>query len=128
MERTEEQKIVQAPLLVVLGGKEYEVKPLVIRDSRKWRHGIVTILASLPQYLGASSDDPVAFGEALKAFLESKPDEVIDLFFSYAKDLNREEIEGAATDSELAAAFDKVVAYAFPLDQSLIRTMKHLAR
>jgi len=126
MERTEEQKIVQAPLLVILGGKEYQVKPLVIKDSRVWRQNVVKVLSSIPQFMGVTSDKPAEFGVALSAFMVTKPDEVVDLFFGYAKDLNREEIEAAATDAELAKAFDQVVEIAFPLSQSLIGTLTRM--
>jgi len=55
--------------------------------------------------------------------LVEMPDKVIDLFFAYAKDLNREEIEAVATDSEMARAFEKVVEMAFPLARSLVGAM-----
>ena len=113
--RTEEQKISQDPIKVTLGGREYDVKLLVIRDSREWRKGVVTLLASLPQYAKADTNDPVAFESAMGALLNGMPDTVIDLFFNYAKELNREEIEAVATDSEISEAFKKVVDVAFPL-------------
>ena len=113
--RTEEQKISQDPIQVILGGKEHDVKLLVIKDSREWRKGVVKLLASLPQYAKADTDDPVAFEEAMGALLNGMPDTVIDLFFEYAKDLKRSEIEAVATDLEIAEAFKKVVDVAFPL-------------
>ena len=55
------------------------------------------------------------------------PDKVIDLFFKYAKDLNREEIEGIATDAEIAKAFEEVVKVAFPLAESLPKAMGRIS-
>jgi len=45
---------------------------------------------------------------------------VANLFFGYAKDLDREDIENVATDAELARAFDQVMAVGFPLVKALI--------
>ena len=122
--RTEEQKVTRAPVIVFLGGKEYEVAPLVIRDARCWRQKVVTVLTSLPDYLEATTDAPKDFDAALKALLVTMQDTVLDLFFEYARDLPREEIEGTATEGEVADAFSRIVEIAFPLAQSLpeIRT------
>ena len=51
------------------------------------------------------------------------PELVVDLFFGYAKSLNREEIEGIATDAEIAKAFEEVAAVTFPLAGSLTRVL-----
>lgn len=123
MERTEEQKVTRAPVIVVLGGREFEIVPLVIRDSRKWRVKAVEALSSLPKYAKVTTDDVDQFGEALNSMLVQTPDTVVDLFFNYAKELNREEIEAIATDEEIAEAFRQVVKMAFPLAQSLVGAM-----
>ena len=122
MKRTEEEKVFQF-LEVTLGGQKYEIKPLVIRDSRVWRKQIVdflsTTITSLPETLDVKTDEPEKFNQVLQSALVSMPDVVADLFFGYAKDLDREEIESVATDQELAEAFVLVVSVAFPLIQSL---------
>ena len=128
MERTEEQKVVQAPLVLVFGEKTYEVKLLVIRESRKWRARLAEILGALPQYANVTTDTPDKFQEALNAMLVAMPDQVVDLVFSYARDLNREEIEGAATDVEVATAFERIVEVAFPLARSMVGAMTKLAQ
>jgi len=89
---------------------------------------VVSLLSSLPQYTDVTTDTPDEFGDALNAVMVALPDKVTDLFFLYAKELNREEIEGTATDTELAKAFGQVVEVAFPLAQSVTKTMEHLAR
>lgn len=125
--RTEEQKIF-GEIIVIFGGNEYEVEPLVIRDSRKWRADLVKHLGSLPAYAQVTSDKPEEFKDALTAMLVTMPDVVIDLFFQYAKNLNREEIEYIATDEEMAKAFEQVVQLAFPLARSLVGAMENLSR
>ena len=123
MERTEEEKILQSAFRVTLGGREYEIKPLVIRESREWRKKVVAAFGKLPEYVNMTTDDPAGFTKALSALLSDMPDTVVELFFSYAKDLNRDEIEATATDTELAKAFEEVMAYAFPLSQSLTKVL-----
>lgn len=123
MERTEEQKLTQAPIVVVLGGKEYEVKPLVIKESRLWRQKITELWASLPRHLKVTTEEVEKFEAALSALLVTMPDVVIDLFFDYAKDLDRKQIELVATESEIGKAFEQVVEVAFPLSQSLMAGM-----
>ena len=124
--RTEEQKITQAPIVVILGGKEYEIAPLVIRDSREWRKKAIALIAPLPGFSKVTTDDMESFGQALTTLLVTMPDQVIDLFFEYAKDLNREEIENIATDAEMAKAFQEITKVAFPLAQSAPEVMMRL--
>ncbi len=119
MERTEEQILATAPLKVWLGGGEHEVKLLVARDSRKWREEAVKLLASLPDYVNIDTDDGKKFGAAMKALMVGMPDTVVDLFFLYAKDLNRKDIEAVATDQELSQAFTQVSAAAFPFIEAV---------
>jgi len=128
MKRTEEDKIVQAGIEVILGGEKYTIHPLVIRDSREWRKSVVDLIATLPKYTEVTTDTPGDFRDALDALLVAVPDSVANLFFQYAKNLNKEEIEASATDAELAKAFEQVVEIAFPLVQSLTKTMARLAK
>ncbi len=116
--RTEEDKLTQAPIMVTLGGKEYEVAPLVIRDSREWRKKVITLIAPLPGLSKATTRDMDKFEQALTTLVVTMPDQVIELFFEYAKELNQKEIEDIATDAELAQAFKEVIEVAFPLAQS----------
>ena len=88
--RTEEDKVVQAPLVVVLGGKEYTIKPLVIKDSREWRKKFIEIIAPLPATIKATTKNKNEFEEALKLMLITMPGQVNDLFYQDAvlKELN----------------------------------------
>jgi len=125
--RTEEQKIFQDSIILVLGGKKYEVKPLVIKKSRKWRASFTKTLGSLPKYMGITSNEPDKFADAVNAMLVAAPDKVIDLIFEYAPQLNREAIENNATDAEMARAFEQIVEVTFPLAQSLFGVMGKLS-
>ncbi len=125
-ERTEEDKIAQAGLQVILGGRAFEVRPLVIRDSREWRKKAIALVAPLPGYTNITTDDMESFEAALTALLVTMPDQCIDLFFEYAKDLDPKEVEGIATDAEMAEAFEQVLEIAFPLAQSAPEMLKRL--
>ena len=120
VERTEEDKLTQAPLTVILGGEAYEIKPLVIRDARPWRAKVSELIGSLSGNLNATSDEPEQFQAGLNALIVQMPDAVIDLFFEYAKDLERQKIEAVATEAEIAKAFSQIMEVAFPLAQSLV--------
>ncbi|MFA5064954.1 MAG: hypothetical protein WC566_05770 [Dehalococcoidia bacterium] len=125
--RSEEDKLTQAPLLIILGGKEYEVKPLVIRDSRAWNAKFAKLIGGLPQYTKVTTDSPDQFKVAIEGMVSAVPDAIIDLVFEYARDLNREEIEAVATDAEILVAFTQIMEVAFPLARSLAGAMKELS-
>ncbi len=118
MDRTEEQILARAPLTVVLGGEEYSVRMLVLTESRQWRADAAKLLASLPKLDNVDIADPEQFGEAIGLLMNVMPDTICDLFFKYAKDLDRDKIGAVATDLELVAAFKVVSAVAFPFVQS----------
>jgi len=126
MERTEEEKLAQAGFEVTLGGRKYSIAPLVIRDSREWRKKVISLIAPLPNLAQTSLDTPEGFEQALSSMLLEMPNEVIDLFFEYAKGLNRSEIESVTTDAEMASAFMEVVAFAFPLADSPAEVLRRL--
>ena len=126
MERTEEDKVVQAGIKVILGGKEYDIAPLVIRDSREWRKKVVKLVAPLSHDVSITEEDPDSFERVFTKLLVDMPDQVLDLFFDYAKALKRDEIESIATDAEMATAFSEVVKVAFPLAQAAVNTMGNL--
>ena len=126
--RTEDDIVTQGPITVILGGEEYPIPPLVIRDSREWRKKVIKLIVPLPGMVKTTMADPEAFEDSLNQILVSMPDQMLDLFFEYAKDLNKEEIEGKATDNELARAFEEVLKVAFPLAESLPGILKRLSQ
>lgn len=130
--RTEEQIVAQAPIVVILGGKEYKIAPLVIRDSREWRKKVIGLVAPLPGLVEGTKkplmDNTEDFENILTQMMVVMPDQVLDVFFEYAEDLDREEIESIATDAEMAKAFEEVVKVAFPLVESLPKVMERFSR
>jgi len=128
MERTEEDKLLRASITVILGGMEHAILPLVIKDAREWRKKLSKLIGRLPSYANTTTDDPKGFEVAVEAMLVSMPDEMADLFFGYAKNLSRDDIEAVATEAELAKAIEAVMAVAFPLVGSLTGVLGKLAR
>jgi len=128
MARTEEDIIARAGIEVTLGGVVYTIPPLVIRESREWKRKAIKLVAPLPEITTINSDDAEGFQKALETLLVTMPDEIIDLFFAYAKELDREDIESKATDAELAKAFGEVLAVAFPLSQAAPNLLRAMSR
>ncbi len=124
--RTEEEVITQAGVEVVLGGVAKEVKPLVIRESREWRKKLVTLMSQLPALANVTTETPEAFADVLQTVVITMSEEVIDLFFAYAKDLPRDKIEATATEAELEVAFQEVLTLAFPLGKAMPNALKRM--
>ena len=99
--RTEEDKVFRSSIKVTLGGRKYDIKPLVIRDSVEWRSKFKPLLLFVFQCADKQ-------GEMVVELLTDKMPEVIDCFLSYARDLDRAEIENTATDGEMFLAFMEV--------------------
>jgi len=118
--RTEEEKLVQAPLKVILGGKEYSIAPLVIKYSGEWRKKSLPLITFLIQYSRKSEDD---MQDGIEELFGTKTDDIIESFFEYGKDLPREEIELIATDGEIITAFMEVFnAFVSPLSKAVRKT------
>ena len=133
MERTEEDKINQSGIKVILGGKEYEIRPLVIRYSGEWRRKSLPIIGSLMKYSRLVSEDIPGNSEELEQTIielfTTKTDEMLDSFFEYARDLDRKEIENIATDGEIILAFMEVFnAFVAPLSAMPSKEMKTMAK
>ena len=126
-ERTETDIVLNAPIKVTFGGQEYSVKILAIKYSSEWRAKVAGLLAGLPKYAEVTTDTPDEFGNAMTALLVTMPDTVVDLFFDYARDLPRDEVEKIATDAEMDVAFEAIVKVTFPLAKSLTRALESLA-
>ena len=125
--RSEDQVITQAPIMVSFGGKQYELKPLVIKESREWRRQFAEVLKALPLFVNAI-DTTKHFEQVINGMFLDVPDKVINLIFAYAKDLPREEIEAVATDDEMAKAFEVIIEVAFPLARSMVGMPGMLSR
>ena len=128
MNRTEDQKLFQEPAKAILRGKECELRPLKLREEREWRKEFSDVMGVLPKYANVTTDDPDAFQGAVAALMITLPDQVVDLFFHYAKDLDRDKLEEEVTGAEVAEAFKVVITMAFPLPQVLTEAMTKLSQ
>lgn len=127
VKRSEEDKLTQAPIMVSFGGKEYEVKLLVIKESRAWRKQFAEVLKALPLFVNAI-DTTKHFEQVINGMFMDVPDQVIDLIFAYAKNLPREEIEAVATDIEMSKAFESILEVAFPLSRVMVGATAKLSQ
>lgn len=121
--RTEEQKLLQEPVVVDFGGQEYEIKPLPIVHASSWRKKFIDLMRELTDLTRITSDDE-GYMSALSNVLVNKPDELTDLFFDYAKNLNRNEIENKATSYELLNALVEVIKFEAPFLGAAARITK----
>jgi hypothetical protein len=101
---------------VILGGEKYQLRYLVIKESREWRRKAAPFEAAIARYASINAENTEEFEKAFNELLTSRIDEAIDLFFDYARDLNREEIEGVASDAEIIEALKIINAAAFPME------------
>ncbi len=127
MERTEEDKLTQAGITVILGGKEYKIAPLVIKYSGEWRKKALPLIGHLLQYSRLVENKSSNSKEVEQAFTElftTRTDEILDCFFQYGRELRRDEIESTATDGEIILAFMEVFnAFVAPLSVGVTKKM-----
>lgn len=111
-ERTEEQKLGQESISVVLGGKSYDIRPLAIRRSGEWRRKSMPLIGFLMSYSrlakGEGPETSEAMEQATIELFTTKTDAILESFFEYGHDLPRDEIEESATDGEIIVAFLEV--------------------
>lgn len=114
MERTEEQKLLAAPLRLVFGGQTLEVRPLVIAKSRLWRQEFEQLLASQAASV-RQGDRPEDW---MRAVLQEVPDAVLGLVARYLElaeaGVDRSWLEDHATDAEVFEALVQIVRATFP--------------
>jgi len=131
MERTEEQKLLQEGTVVILGGEEVKIRPLVSRYSGEWRKKSIPLITSLLAYehLKDTAGNTEEVREFLNEFFTTKTDQIIDSFFEYARELKREEIDLIATDGEIITAFMEVFnVFVAPLSVSPVPKPKKITR
>jgi len=127
--RSEEQKTLISPIVVVLGGEEISIPVLRMRASREWREAFSKSVAELPGSVKLTdAGDTEELGNALKTLLITMPEKCVESFFLYARTLKREAFEETATDEEVAAAFDQIIEVAFPLGKSLLRAIERIGK
>jgi hypothetical protein len=116
--REEEAIVLQEPIQVMLGGRRHEVPIPSYRANRIWRKAfleyqkrilpIARMDAKDPESILANADDALGF----------QIDGLIDLLFLAAPELDREEIEGSATERELFRAAQEVCQALSPLSHA----------
>jgi hypothetical protein len=132
-ERTEEEILAQAPIKIALGNETYDVKPLRIKAARKWRSEVIGTVKEVAAQMQVPAENTPIFLNGLGFLFLQFPEKLADLFFAYAKDLNREEIEGdgekGATEEQLACGFGQIMQVAFPFVKELqaMNSTIHLA-
>jgi hypothetical protein len=112
--RTDQQKVAQTAIEVKFGEETFRVKPLTIEYSLPWVDKVVKVLVGVIPLADMSSSD-ARWGEAIGQYMVQRPRELIDLFFEYARDLDRPEIEKKATSAQIVAAFEGVMSMESPL-------------
>jgi hypothetical protein len=139
MERTQEQILTLAPIVIVLAGKEYPVPILTIGKAIAWRQKLISTADDImrplmqpikpplwkrainflafwrPKQSGTADSVFAGLGTAWIAF----PEKVLQLIFDYAPDLPRQEIRETATEEEMFVAFSKIVDTVNPLRRQI---------
>jgi hypothetical protein len=113
IERTEDQIISKSPLKVILGEKDYFIKPLTILKQREWRTKLNEEMAGIIANFNPSADNKTMVN-GLTGALVAFPEKIADLVFAYAPDLPKDEILETATEEQIASTFSAVMALAFP--------------
>lgn len=112
------------PVKMEIGGEVFDLYPLAMRPSRKWRErltaevdGLIGLIANIdPDAIELT--DMGAIAELLKSVsapLLAAPDTLAELAYGYFPDLAGRVDEDVATDGEMAAAFMAALKFCYPL-------------
>jgi hypothetical protein len=127
--RSQDQILAQAPIEVTLGEVVYKIKPLRILKSRDWRQSMMTKMGEVTNTMRGDMGSDAAFLSGLGYVLLQFPEILADLVFEYAPDLPKDKImdsETGATEEQIAVAFSKILAVAFPFMGELKTVMMTL--
>jgi len=117
-------------IIVTLGGREYTIKTLPIRQSRKWREKLAGPFGELVDVLEGAGTielnswrDIAGLVRVLSGRIIGSVDLILDLLFDYSPELraDQEWIEENAYDEEAMAAFVEVLKLAYPFGK--LRTL-----
>lgn len=122
LKRTEEQILTQAPIKVMFGEVEYDIKPLRILKAREWRVTLIEKLKDVMGQLSGQAEGEKQLMSALGYVLVQFPETLAELVFAYAEYLPQDKILEEATEEQMAKAFGKILQVAFPF-QGELRTM-----
>lgn len=116
-------------ITVSLGGKQYTIEKLPIRQSKQWRGRLAEPFGEIATALESASvvevdqlGDIAGLVRRASGVLLGSVDKMLDLLFAYSTALanDREYIEENAYDDEALAAFTEVLKLAYPLDQLML--------
>jgi len=115
MQRTDEQILTREPITIKLGDKDFKVKILALGKARTWR---TTLLQVMSGVLASFKDVPTPgnMAPALTAAMLTFPDKLHELVEAYSPEIasERDYILDNASDEQLASAYGKITAVAFP--------------
>lgn len=117
-ERTQTDKIIGASITVTLGGAEYNIRPLPVRPNREWLRKYRRMIEENGARAGIKFDaeNYSEFSAAMADIMTGGDfDRIADLFFEYAQDLPREQIEESASSIEVLNAFSELLLLANPM-------------
>lgn len=120
-ERTHEQKVLQSPVIMTFGTEKYSVKPLTLIPAREWRTKFNEVIGPIADRF-QSQNGLVAKGLA-DALIEF-PEKVAELIFAYDATLPKDRIMREATEEQLVAAYNDLMAVAYPFLVPLVMAMK----
>ncbi len=121
--RTDEEKTCQAPLRVVLGGKEVEIPLLAYNPGRKWRDAFRKIqCAQMKAAKENEGRDGTDFTEdeikMTEGFLIDDKVDLVCLYMGLDTNAKRDTLLDVANELELIAAYEKIEAVASPLSEA----------
>ena len=111
---------------VTLGGQKYDIRPLPILQARTWRQAvkeplqlIISTVANLPELSLQDLELTSIVGLIQHVFttVADAPDLILAWLYAYAPNIaeDKDRIEAAAFDAEVAEAFAVVVKQVYPL-------------
>lgn len=126
-QRSEQDILAKAPVVVRLGDDDYPIKPLPSIPSQQWREKLVgvlhaTVMANdkqLPEGVDVSAWLKDQLASSISLTLARSPEKLAQLIFEYAPDLPKDKILENATDEQLNLAFSQIMQIAFPFFQTL---------
>ena len=120
-ERSEMDKILPTPVEVILGGGKYTISPLPIKYAISWNKKVIALLLKTTKF--AKSEiinqkieevDTALLETILTESMSDDPEKLVDLFFEYARKLDRSILEETATSSEIINGFKEVLKFELP--------------
>lgn len=127
MQRTDEDILTRKPLDIKLGSRDFEVKILALGKARAWRTLLIQTMATvLASFKTPPTPDNMA--PALTAAMLTFPEKLHELVDAYSPEIKEahEYVEENASDEQLAAAYGKITAVAFPFLAQLSLTTQIL--